>query len=766
LCSVMSGLEQTSPEKDAGAAANHDPACGPCSNVSGGGPHLAAGEARQCSGEPTVVPDNASRNGGTFCQPVSPLKAKETSAAQMESKSSGEETNEILALSNLPSLGSSSTPMDVTVGQPAPMQRIQCGLAANLTNVSSSPLASVHDEFDNREGTEPLRTAGEGGWQELVSSLNESVQHLASRSGQTGADLKIPISTSVPPNQAESRDESPGVKAQELHQRDVVKTISGSDSSSAADSSSSSDSDSDSSSVSPRIHSRIRRALAAVEDGHADSDDEGKLGPIRTKNERDLDGVFITPIDVDITPQFSLVPVGFVKSLMEKAIVIESLPNALAPASAIPNPYASSHDMVSMARALDADTVLCLADSRRPLGRVFETFGPVTSPFYVVRFNSQKDIENFGDAVHVGAQVSYVAEMSSVVVAGDIRRKGYDASNIHDEELPTERLDYSDDEAEAVGKRVKKRSNSTAHSSVHQGPVGSCGTPVASGRPQKRIGQSAYRGGQAPPYGHGAVRRGVGSRNRDEASFVARGGQHHSRLYTARSPQSHLPNLAQRDGYPHTGSLTATVPETISTQSVQPPQTTGRQPLYHNGVQVPSIHPMMARQYMHHQQFAQQPIQGPMPGVFGDGSQPPTGQISSLVSIPGTSPVPYPAPQAPWRPQIHGPIPGYPIPGMSGPVHQFPPEWPPPYPQGLPFAPGNIMHQQSIHADQRQAHGPGLVYGASPYMSYTPSIGPLPGHNLIAPRIVGLQNQQGPNPHHMTGSAGPFQAKFPPESGQ
>ncbi|KAK3697758.1 hypothetical protein QZH41_010315 [Actinostola sp. cb2023] len=41
--------------------------------------------------------------------------------------------------------------------------------------------------------------------------------------------------------------------------------------------------------------------------------------------------------------------------------------------------------------AVDADTLLFL-ESRKCLGKVFETFGPVQSPFYSVRFNSPDDI--------------------------------------------------------------------------------------------------------------------------------------------------------------------------------------------------------------------------------------------------------------------------------------------------------------------------------------------------------------------------------------
>jgi len=41
--------------------------------------------------------------------------------------------------------------------------------------------------------------------------------------------------------------------------------------------------------------------------------------------------------------------------------------------------------------AIDQDSVLWSAE-RRAIGRVFETFGPVMSPFYSIRFNDAADI--------------------------------------------------------------------------------------------------------------------------------------------------------------------------------------------------------------------------------------------------------------------------------------------------------------------------------------------------------------------------------------
>jgi hypothetical protein len=68
--------------------------------------------------------------------------------------------------------------------------------------------------------------------------------------------------------------------------------------------------------------------------------------------------------------------------------------------------------------------------------------------------------------------------------------KGYDASNIRDEEFPTERLVYSDNNAEAAAKSVKRRGSSNA------GGVDGDGIAGASGVRHKRPSDRPSRGGR------------------------------------------------------------------------------------------------------------------------------------------------------------------------------------------------------------------------------------------------------------------------------
>ena len=53
------------------------------------------------------------------------------------------------------------------------------------------------------------------------------------------------------------------------------------------------------------------------------------------------------------------------------------------------------HSFKDLEAALDEDSVLLLED-RSPIGKVYETFGPVPQPYYSVRFNSCDDIKAKG----------------------------------------------------------------------------------------------------------------------------------------------------------------------------------------------------------------------------------------------------------------------------------------------------------------------------------------------------------------------------------
>ncbi|XP_015791216.1 H/ACA ribonucleoprotein complex non-core subunit NAF1 [Tetranychus urticae] len=118
---------------------------------------------------------------------------------------------------------------------------------------------------------------------------------------------------------------------------------------------------------------------------------------------------------------------------------------------------------------LDIDSVLFLRDSL-PLGKIFDTFGPVVDPYYAVRFNSIDDIANRG--VKVNSPVYFIphwpAPLTNYVFYKDLlANKGSDASWKHDNEPPEEHIDFSDDEEERLFKLKRKlKSDSNESESI------------------------------------------------------------------------------------------------------------------------------------------------------------------------------------------------------------------------------------------------------------------------------------------------------------
>lgn len=362
-------------------------------------------------------------------------------------------------------------------------------------------------------------------------------------------------------------------KAQEetsdLSSSESGTSSSDSDDGSDSDSSSSSNSSSDASTGAAELE-RVKRAVALAE-AEANA---GSSEPVRSKNEEDECKLEIPPVKFEVTAAHKLVPVGKIKSIMPKAVIVESLPGALCAPEQTRSPFAQKSDSVSEARALDAETVLVLSGPRVALGRVHETFGPVLSPFYIVRFNSNEEIAALGAVCAVGESVAFIAGLSHLVCAGDIRSKGYDASNLHDEELPGDRQDHSDDEAEAMAKRAKKRP---------QGGTRGSGLPPGSG--------SSF-GAQDRPYKRG-------------------GGRHENRVPSSEQLSSPLPAPPRRTPNFRTSELPGRPRAELPRHRQAPASSGARQPIYHNGVPAPSIHPLLAQQQQRHSQFL--PYQTPTP---------------------------------------------------------------------------------------------------------------------------------------------------------
>lgn len=115
--------------------------------------------------------------------------------------------------------------------------------------------------------------------------------------------------------------------------------------------------------------------------------------------------------------------------------------------------------------ALDLDSVLFLKDGS-PLGLIFEVFGPVKEPRYLIRFNSREEIEERGLKVDLPVYCAPIlgAPITSYVFTTDLMKmKGSDASWKHNNEPPEELREFSDDEQEKIFKlkSKSKRKSST-----------------------------------------------------------------------------------------------------------------------------------------------------------------------------------------------------------------------------------------------------------------------------------------------------------------
>lgn len=133
-------------------------------------------------------------------------------------------------------------------------------------------------------------------------------------------------------------------------------------------------------------------------------------------------------------PVDSLIKIGRVLSIVDVLVVVESL-KSMPP--------------------LDLDTVLFKANGK-PLGHIFDVFGPVTEPLYSIRFTNGDQIKE--KEVHKEMPVYFVPEtcrkITRFAFVNELRKnKGTDASWENDNEPPEAVNDYSDDEEERLAKR-------------------------------------------------------------------------------------------------------------------------------------------------------------------------------------------------------------------------------------------------------------------------------------------------------------------------
>ena len=206
------------------------------------------------------------------------------------------------------------------------------------------------------------------------------------------------------------------------------------------DTSSSDDSDADDyEMLSPA--EQARRLMA--EDGGSDGDGKGKGGTViaevpRTTNEKPDE--FVKKPNVIVTEDMKIEELGLVENTVENLALIKA-------------------NTSGEYQVLESGSLLCLQD-RSVIGVISETLGRVQQPYYSVRFTNAAAIAEAG--IEKGTKIMYVVQHSTTVFTQPLRAfKGSDASNLHDEEVSDDELEFSDDEAEAEHKRQIKQQRMT-----------------------------------------------------------------------------------------------------------------------------------------------------------------------------------------------------------------------------------------------------------------------------------------------------------------
>ena len=205
-----------------------------------------------------------------------------------------------------------------------------------------------------------------------------------------------------------------------------------------SDSDSSDDSSSDSGSDGGYEMLDAATAARILMSGDGDDDDgdmKGKGGDHQPRTANEVKEVVIPKPDVTVTADMKITYLGDVERTVDNLVMIKGV---------TPGEF----------QVLEPGSVLC-NEKREVIGAVAETLGRVQEPFYTVAFTNAAEIEKAD--LKYATKVYYVDSHSSFVFTEPLKNmKGTDASNIHDEEVDEDELEFSDDEVEAEYKRLRK----------------------------------------------------------------------------------------------------------------------------------------------------------------------------------------------------------------------------------------------------------------------------------------------------------------------
>ncbi|RMC13842.1 hypothetical protein DUI87_08925 [Hirundo rustica rustica] len=208
--------------------------------------------------------------------------------------------------------------------------------------------------------------------------------------------------------------------------------------------SSASDSDTDSDSSSTTLFSS---SSAVSDEDEYPNEKDNRSYCVRTKDEVPIDKLPpVEDLSIILPDNVELKIFGTVSSIIEQLVIIESL-RGLPPVN---------------------EESIIFKEDRQAAGKIFEIFGPVSHPFYVMRFNSSEHIKEKGinvqDSMYFAPSVE---DFTQYIFAEKLKQeKGSDASWKNDQEPPPDVLDFSDDEKEREAKQKKKKPQSQGRKKV------------------------------------------------------------------------------------------------------------------------------------------------------------------------------------------------------------------------------------------------------------------------------------------------------------
>lgn len=345
---------------------------------------------------------------------------------------------------------------------------------------------------------------------------------------------------------------------------------------SSEDSSNASESEDDYELLDPAEMARI-----LMRDGGEDEDERPKGGKNNTKNETEVPKV--PKPDVVVTSDMEIKELGHVENIVENYVLVKGT-------------------LSGETQVLESGSVLCLED-RKVIGAVDDLVGRVEEPRYSVAFTNGAEVAEYG--VTHGTKIFYVVDHSSYVFTQPLRNmKGYDTSNMNDEEAGVEELEFSDDEAEAEYKRKLKQEKLARKGIVRQEPNAEVGQQATSGsadvalqydddeaedlykplprpvdygsgtasietRPHFARGRGRGRGGRDRGDRGGRGRGGRGGRGNDSRGRGGRGGFSQSDVVSSEEPSTQPGSLEK--SLAHQTGMSASP---IASGSARPPQLT------------------------------------------------------------------------------------------------------------------------------------------------------------------------------------------------